>query len=509
MRGARAWSRDQAAQHRPAQWTPLLAPGCSLQHGRYHITRLLRGGAAFQLYEAEDRRLGRSCVMRVHQCQGTRDAIYLTALLENEARLLATLSHPWLPRVTDHFSESDCHYLVTEHVSGLDLGSLLKARGPLPARQVHRWLLELLDVLEYLQRQDPPVLHRRIRPEALWLDDDGHVLLTDFGAARRASPGSASELAKDVADALHAMRLLLGERRRGTGASGELRHCLHRALSPEGAHRLRSIPDLRRELEHPKGHWRVLPLAAGLGATLAMSATIWNLLPARQPLNALDAARATPPITAGVLTAASLPPVVALAPELAQPSLVETSSPLHWQLPIEDGAQPVLAGGELYLAAPESLRALDEAGQTRWRLPLLGAALARGDQTLVAALPGGMVYGLDSYQGRVRWTAQAGPLAGPALAVADHLALVAAQNQLAAFDLLTGQAVWNTWLDSPTRVAPVADGQSAFVFSDSGVLHSIALDNGHTRWRIKPAAVGRTALGRAQGTVFVVGDGGA
>ena len=40
---------------------------------------------------------------------------------EREARLLARLHHPALPRVSDHFSEGDGQFLVMQFIPGDDL----------------------------------------------------------------------------------------------------------------------------------------------------------------------------------------------------------------------------------------------------------------------------------------------------------------------------------------------------------------------------------------------------
>jgi eukaryotic-like serine/threonine-protein kinase len=47
----------------------------------------------------------------------------LRRAFEREARLLANLSHPSLPRVVDHFSEDAGQYLVMDYIPGDDLKS--------------------------------------------------------------------------------------------------------------------------------------------------------------------------------------------------------------------------------------------------------------------------------------------------------------------------------------------------------------------------------------------------
>jgi serine/threonine protein kinase len=46
------------------------------------------------------------------------------------------------------------------------------------------WMEAVLDVLKYVHNQDPPILHRDIKPPNLMLTKSGDILLVDFGIAR-------------------------------------------------------------------------------------------------------------------------------------------------------------------------------------------------------------------------------------------------------------------------------------------------------------------------------------
>jgi Protein kinase domain len=104
---------------------------------------------------------------------------------EREARLLARLHHPALPRVSDHFSEGDGQFLVMQFIPGDDLSEMLTRRqGPFPATQVISWADQLLDALDYLHTQDPQIIHRDIKPQNLKLTSRGQIILLDFGLAK-------------------------------------------------------------------------------------------------------------------------------------------------------------------------------------------------------------------------------------------------------------------------------------------------------------------------------------
>src|ERR1044071_7448255 len=156
------------------------APDTVLQ-GRYRIVRQLGRGGMGAVYEAVDERLSRTVALK-ERLVVTDD---LKRAFEREARLLANLRHPALPKVIDHFSEDDGQFLVMEFIPGSDLGDLLQRRQrPFSPAEVAAWADELLDALDYLHTHEPPVIHRDIKPSNLKLTAQGKIVLLDFGLAK-------------------------------------------------------------------------------------------------------------------------------------------------------------------------------------------------------------------------------------------------------------------------------------------------------------------------------------
>jgi serine/threonine protein kinase len=100
-----------------------------------------------------------------------------------EARLLATLRHPNLPRVSDHFILEDRQYLVMDFVEGIDLHERVADQPP-TVDEVLSWANGIADALHYLHTRQPPIIHRDIKPANLKLLDDGNIVLVDFGIAK-------------------------------------------------------------------------------------------------------------------------------------------------------------------------------------------------------------------------------------------------------------------------------------------------------------------------------------
>jgi serine/threonine protein kinase len=159
----------------------MLQPGVVLQ-GRYEIVRLIGQGGMGAVYEARDLRLGNSTVALK---QALFNSEQLKQAFEREANLLATLSHPNLPKVRDQFTDANGMYLVMEYISGSDLSKVLSDRGSaLPLDQVMRFADQLLDALEYIHEHQPPIIHRDIKPENIKLTSRGQIMLIDFGLAK-------------------------------------------------------------------------------------------------------------------------------------------------------------------------------------------------------------------------------------------------------------------------------------------------------------------------------------
>jgi len=152
-----------------------------LINNRYSIVRIIGQGGMGAVFEAIDTRLGNQVAVK----QTLLAASQPDAAFEREARLLARLRHPALPVVSDYFAEAASKFLVMQFIPGDDLAAMLSQRqSPFPLSDVLRWADMLLDVLEYLHQQQPPVIHRDIKPHNLKLTARGEIVLLDFGLAK-------------------------------------------------------------------------------------------------------------------------------------------------------------------------------------------------------------------------------------------------------------------------------------------------------------------------------------
>jgi len=170
-----------------------------MRGGSYRILQPLGKGGMGALYVAADTgAFDRRCVVKelldYYDPADPGEARQAEARFETEARLLASLSHPGIPRIYSYFSEAGRYYIVMEYIEGETLeravthvdplGRTVAARG-LSAEEVTRHAIRICRVLEYLNDQPTPVIHYDIKPANLIVDrNSGEVRLVDFGTAR-------------------------------------------------------------------------------------------------------------------------------------------------------------------------------------------------------------------------------------------------------------------------------------------------------------------------------------
>lgn len=151
---------------------------------RYRIEGRLGKGGMGAVYLAHDRTLDIQVAVKENLNLNPESE----RQFRREARLLASLRHPNLPRVTDHFILDDRQYLVMDYIAGIDLHARSIEKPP-SVEEVIDWADSIADALDYLHSRQPPVIHRDIKPANLKLQPDGTVVLVDFGIAKESDQG--------------------------------------------------------------------------------------------------------------------------------------------------------------------------------------------------------------------------------------------------------------------------------------------------------------------------------
>jgi len=102
----------------------------------------------------------------------------------DEAKTLATFSHPHLNAVFRFFRSNGTAYMVLEYIEGETLSAKLKRDKQLSESELTNLLRALTSGLEVVHREG--FVHRDIKPGNIMIKPDGSPILLDFGAARAA-----------------------------------------------------------------------------------------------------------------------------------------------------------------------------------------------------------------------------------------------------------------------------------------------------------------------------------
>lgn len=157
-----------------------LSQGQMLEN-RYRIERMLARGGMGAIYQGFDTNLNIPVAIKENFFR-TPQAI---RQFQREAQILARVHHPNLPRVIHHFSYTGQQYLVMDYIEGQDLWEMVKQQGqPLDEGRALDYLIQVCDAVEYLHRQNPPIIHRDIKPQNIKITPGGQAMLVDFGIAK-------------------------------------------------------------------------------------------------------------------------------------------------------------------------------------------------------------------------------------------------------------------------------------------------------------------------------------
>ncbi len=166
-----------------------LPPGTVLS-GRYRIERVLGSGGFGHVYLAVDLRTKQQYAIKEYLVAGSSGK----AQLEHEARVLSQLHHPNLPAFQDAFDERGRYYIVLGYIEGSDLTDLIRIvrmrNEVVPLSRIMTWIISICDAVTFMHGQNPPFIHRDIKPDNIRITSDGTAILVDLGNAKAAADGA-------------------------------------------------------------------------------------------------------------------------------------------------------------------------------------------------------------------------------------------------------------------------------------------------------------------------------
>ncbi len=152
------------------------------QLGEFEILAKLGQGGMGAVYKARQTVLRRLVAIKTLQSSLSSDAEFVTRF-HNEAVAAAGLNHPNLVQVYAAGQSDGIHWFAMEFVDGESVQARLKRLGKLEAAEALAIGMHVQTALEHGWRK-AQLIHRDIKPDNIFLSNDGEVKLGDLGLAK-------------------------------------------------------------------------------------------------------------------------------------------------------------------------------------------------------------------------------------------------------------------------------------------------------------------------------------
>src|SRR5215208_2871034 len=148
--------------------------------GPYEVVGWIGAGGMGEVYRARDPRIGRDVAIKfiVETLAPESNRV---RRFEQEARAAGQLNHPNVLVVYDVGVHAGVPYIVSELLDGTSLRARLQG-GALPVRSAIDYARQIAEGLA--AAHDKGIVHRDIKPDNLFVTNDGRVKILDFGIAK-------------------------------------------------------------------------------------------------------------------------------------------------------------------------------------------------------------------------------------------------------------------------------------------------------------------------------------
>jgi serine/threonine protein kinase len=150
--------------------------------GRYQVLERVGKGGMGVLYRGFDPVLDREVAIKLMHADFSEDTEQMRPRFYREARAAAKLNHRNIVTIFEFAEESNVPYIVMEFLKGTPLGARMSSQPPLTIDDKLNVVAQLCDGLSYAHEQG--VVHRDVKPDNVFILEDGQVKLLDFGIAK-------------------------------------------------------------------------------------------------------------------------------------------------------------------------------------------------------------------------------------------------------------------------------------------------------------------------------------
>ncbi len=149
--------------------------------GRYEILGVLGQGGMGAVYKARDRELDRLIALKVIRPELATDPAILQRF-KQELILSRNVTHKNVVRIFDLGEAEGIRFISMEYVDGEDLRTLLRRQGKFSPQEAIAVVEQVCRALDAAHAEG--VIHRDLKPQNIMRDQNGRIVVMDFGLAR-------------------------------------------------------------------------------------------------------------------------------------------------------------------------------------------------------------------------------------------------------------------------------------------------------------------------------------
>ncbi len=412
---------------------------------------------------------------------------------EREANILATLNHPYIPRIYDYFSEDNRSYLTMEFVNGKDMEAVISDTGGfLPEERVLNWALELCDVLQFLHAHKPdPIIFRDMKPSNVMVNLQDHIVLVDFGIAKPFQVGQKGTM-------IGTEGYSPPEQYRGeAGPLADvyaLGATLHHALS-------RRDPRLEPPFSFAERPLRKINPAVSLELEAVINTALQYNPSDRFPsIDALKDALVSAGKKTGALNRIS-------SKGLASPSQSGIKPLWTFQCEDEIRGSPLYYDGAVYIGSYDhNLYALNAAdGVMRWKFATEGGVVTRPavfEENIFIGSEDERLHVVNSRSGKVIWTYVTNGRVRSSPRIAEGHVIIGSDDQkLHAVNIVTGRPAWKFETAASIRSTPFVGQDLVYAGCENGDFYCLDF-RGQLKWHFKAKMAITSSPWVADGVVY-------
>jgi serine/threonine protein kinase/tetratricopeptide (TPR) repeat protein len=161
--------------------TPAEFPIGTVLAGRYQLIKTLGHGGMGVVYQAFDRQLTRVVALKTILPDLAASPTVLKRF-KQEVRLAQKVNHKNVVRIFDMGEDGATKFITMDFIDGVDLKEIITRRGKLPPVEAVGIIRQVCGALEAAHTED--VTHRDLKPQNIMVQEDGQIVVMDFGIAR-------------------------------------------------------------------------------------------------------------------------------------------------------------------------------------------------------------------------------------------------------------------------------------------------------------------------------------